>query len=201
MTKQKSKENKLPKAIDQWQRVTASLRSYKITCMALAATIAILSMSMWGLTSRGPVVVIADGHSQVYLKGEYKGLTVDKKAVAQFLKEFLKARYEWKELSSDLIYRQISPLSTTAFRDKIVTTVKELLKKDFKDKKVSQSITNISIKVDKERVFASFDKLIRIEGIPLPIPTQAVFQLTTGSRTQWNPVGLYVNGIIEHEGK
>lgn len=190
-----------PKAVDQWQKISASLKTYKITCILLSAVITVLSLSLWKVSSRGPVVVILDDHNQVYLRGSYQEFKVDQKAVKQFLAEFLKARYEWPELTPETVYRQISPLATKAFRDKVITGVKEIKKKDFKGKKVSQSITNVSIKVDKEKVFASFDKLIKVEGIPLPIPSQAIFQLTTGARTQWNPVGLYVNGIIEHEGK
>ena len=170
-------------------------------CLVLAGVIALLSLSMIAMSMRGPVVVLTDGNSSVYLKGNYKSKTVDKQAISQFLTEYLKARYEWTKLDVKIVSRQISPLTTSAFKGKILKQVKLLKNTDFKDKVVSQSVTNILVKIDEKKVFASFDRILKIQGIALPVPTQAVFQINSGPRTQWNPVGLYVNGIIEHEGK
>ena len=187
--------------IDQWQKTILCLRSYKITCVVLSALIGILCISILLMSMRGPVVVLTDGNSSVYLKGDFRNLKVDKVAVTEFIKDFLKARYEWLELDEKLIYRQISPLTTTAFSDKVIQEVSNLRNSDFKDKVVSQSITNVSVAVDEKKIFAKFDRLIKVQGIALPIATQAIFQVNSGPRTKWNPVGLYVNGIIEHEGK
>ena len=72
--------------------------------------------------------------------------------------------------------------------------------KDFKGQEVSQDIAHIKVKISEKEIIVTFDKIFHIASIPLVVPTQVSVQIINGATTKWNPMGLYVNGILEHEG-
>ena len=62
-------------------------------------------------------------------------------------------------------------------------------------------MAGISVQVTKESTIAIFDVVLRVDDIPLIVPTQVALQLVKGVPTEWNPMGLYVNNITIHEGR
>ena len=43
--------------------------------------------------------------------------------------------------------------------------------KSFKEKKPHNPLSNINVNVTEEKITSKFDKLLKIEGIPIPVPT------------------------------
>jgi hypothetical protein len=73
--------------------------------------------------------------------------------------------------------------------------------KEFFGKKIQQAVAGISVQVTKESTIAVFDVVLRVNNIPLIVPTQVALYLVKGVPTEWNPMGLYVNNITTHEGR
>lgn len=148
-----------------------------------------------------PIVVVQSENSQSYYGGKRANVSISEKAVEGFVADFLKRRYEWTELDPMTMRKSLSPIVTDGLNAKLFELVTYLKDKEFQGKKTSQSIVNIEVNVTDDKVIASFDKLLKIEGIPIPVPTTVSLNIIKGSANVWNPIGLYVNGIKEHQSK
>ncbi len=189
------------KNVDQWLRLSKTLRSYQITCIGLAGCLLLLALCVVKLSFKGPAVVLACKAKRVHLTGEYTKYKVQPEDVKETIYQFVTARFSFERLDPSLLERQILPLSTKAFTDKSLKDFRKAAAADLKDKKVSQSITNLKVDVTEGRIFASFDKILKVEGIAIPISTEVLLKVKTGPRTKFNPAGIYVHGMIEHEQK
>ena len=58
---------------------------------------------------------------------------------------------------------------------------------------------NIQPTVTEEKAQVTFDRIIRVEGVPVLAPMELEFELIKGKATRWNPQGLYINGITQKE--
>jgi len=149
---------------------------------------------------QSPLVVVLDSEEKHYAQSERKTDSITEKDVESFIRDFLKQMFNWESLAPDAITRQVSPLVTPGLLDRIRQELTQRTEKDFKGKTLSQAIANVRITVSEKNVVAIFDKVLRIDGVPLVVPSEVAFNLERGSQTRWNPMGLYVNGLIEHEG-
>lgn len=150
---------------------------------------------------RSPLVIVTNGQEKTYYQSERKPDSISERDVEAFVRYFIEQMFNWNELVAEKIIKQVSPLVTNGLADKIRIEANQRSEKDFKGKSLSQGVTNIKVQVTEKDVIASFDKVLRIDGLPLIIPTQIAFNIIRGSSTRWNPIGLYVNGMVEHEGK
>jgi phosphohistidine swiveling domain-containing protein len=66
---------------------------------------------------------------------------------------------------------------------------------------LDQYTAKIEVIVNEKEALAKFDKIVRFNGVPLIVPTEASFQIVKDSPSVWNPYGVLVNGVIEHETK
>jgi hypothetical protein len=187
--------------IDQWLRLSKTLRSYQITCVCLAGCFLVAALCIVRLSHQGPAVVLVCKDKRVHLAGEYKKYKVQPEDIKETLRQFVLARFSFTRLDPELLRRQIQPLATSSFAQKSLENFTRAAKGDLKQKKVSQSVTNLDVIVEDARLFASFDKILKVEGVAIPIPTEIVFKVTAGPRTKFNPSGIYVHGMIEHEKK
>lgn len=153
------------------------------------------------ISLQDPLVVVLGDDFKQYVQGKRTKNSVTEKDVERFVMEFLPQMFVWDELLPEKILRQISPFVTEGLLARFKLELTKRSEKDLKGKKLSQSIANAKILVTEKNVIANFDKVLRIDGIPLVVPSEISFNIIRGSQTRWNPVGLYVNGLIEHEGK
>ena len=191
----------MSKNIDQWLRMSKTLRSYQITCIGLAGCFLLSALCIVRLSYQGPAVVLTCEEKRVHLVGEYKKYKVQPADVKETIREFVHARFSFEQLDPKLIERQIEPISTSSFSSKSLASFRKAASGDLKEKKVSQSVANLEVDVTEDKIFASFDKILKVEGVAIPIPTEVLFKVTTGPRTKFNPAGIYVHGMIEHEQK
>jgi hypothetical protein len=169
--------------------------NFGAVAMVVALILALVVMSY-----RSPLVIVTDGQEKHYYQPEHKSDSITEKDVVSFVKDFLVQMLNWNALDPDAILKQVAPLVTPGLSSKIQQELFQRAEKDFKGKKLSEAITNIQVQVTEKEVLASFDKVLRIDGMPLVVPTQMEFNIIRGSSTKWNPIGLYVNGLVEHEG-
>ncbi len=149
---------------------------------------------------QNPLVIVLEGNSKRYAQSTRRNDSITEQDVENFVREFLQQMFIWEILSPDTILRQVSPLATEGLLDRVKQELLKQSEKNFKGKTLSQAIANVKVTVTDKNVIATFDKVLRIDGVPLVIPSEIAFGITRGSQTRWNPMGLYVNGLVEREG-
>lgn len=162
--------------------------------------VAVLITVIVVMSFQSPLVVLMDGQEKHYRQAERKSDSITEKDVEKFVREFLEQLFNWNQLAPEVIIRQVSPLVTSGLLERIRLELSQKVEKDFKGKALSQEIVGVNVKVTPKEVIASFDKVLKINGVSIVIPSQMSFNIIRGGSTRWNPLGLYVNGIVEHEG-
>ena len=199
-------ENSKSSPINQWSALNGVLRTYKLAGLFLTGVCVLLSVGLIMIAYRPPLVVIKDQKDIYRSLGNYQEVEINELEIKSFVKRFIYLRYQWDELDPSTIAKNMEPITTAGANKKIKQFLELLKSRDFKDKGIQQDITNIKVKITKEKVIASFDKIIRItdeklslSGIPLIVPTLIYLNIIQDSVTHWNPIGLYVNGVIEKQ--
>ena len=187
--------------VNQWAEMNRLLFIYKIASAGNSILCALLVILCFVLSSRDPIVAIAASDDYLLVNGKRTSLELNEANIRRFIERFVKGYYVWKTLNPEEITRQIEPIATEGFREKIFTSLKERKEKVFPGKKVSQDIAGLQVEVTEENTTATFDVVLRVDGLPLIVPTQIRFQLVKAPATDWNPIGLFVNGATVHEGK
>lgn len=148
---------------------------------------------------KDPIVVVLSHKNKVWTHGETKIVPIEKDDIIDMVKRFIEDRYQWKKLSLSEMLQNIHPITTSGLFSKIESDLVNFVKKEMKDKSFSQSVSNIEVNVGKNSITAKFDRVLRINDLPLVAPLELSMELVSGSRTRLNPIGIYINGIIEHQ--
>ena len=188
-------------ALRVWTDVNSLLRTHKLINLGLISVCILQLLIISFMYFSDPIVVVKEGDRQQYFTGRKTSLPISEEAVKEFVEGFLRVRYKWNTLDPKAKQKSLSPIVTDGLQEKLFKLLTHLKDKEFQGKKTSQSIVNIKVNVTKEKVVASFDKLLRIEGVPIPVPTTVSLNIIKGTPNVWNPIGLLVNGIIEHQSK
>lgn len=174
------------------------IQFYKMVALgsgALALFVLIFTITTY---FRDPIVVVRTGAVQEFYATSRAEVSVEKKDVENFIGEYLKALYVWDSFDPDTLASQIKPYSEDALVPKVLATQTQKFGK-LQDKKISQDISFVKVSVLETKVTCSFLRILKVEGIPLVVPTQLSFALIQGARTIANPMGVYVAGISEAE--
>lgn len=188
-------------ALNAWKDVNALLRNHKLINLGLMLICFFQIFVIGIMYFDDPIVVIKENESQTYHVGKRTNQSISEEAVQAFVKQFLRTRYEWKKLDPETIQKGLGPIVTDGLSRKLKNFLTHLRDKEFQGKETSQAIVNVEVTVTEDKVVAHFDKLLRVEGIPIPVPTAVSLHIIQGAPNAWNPVGLYVNGIKEHQSK
>lgn len=176
------------------------IRFYKLLSIGLGGVVLLLLVFVLAAFFRDPIVVVKNGAVQEFYPSKRTKTAIEKADVEAFSKRFLTALYVWSEFNGQKVAREIAPLVEEALIPKIVDAQTQKYGKQFKDKKLSQAITFVNVEVLDDRVVCRFDRVLKIEGIPLVIPTEVSLAMLQGSQTELNPMGIYVSGIAERDG-
>ena len=177
------------------------LHLHRILNFAAGGVVVVLISVIVVMSFQSPLVILMSGHEKRYYQTERKQDSITEKDVENFVREFLEQLFTWDQLSPEVILNRVSPLVTSGLLDRIRQELIQKTEKDFKGKTLSQEIVGVKIQVTPKEVIASFDKVLKINGVSLVMPTQMAFNIIGGGSTRWNPMGLYVNGLVEHEGR
>ena len=184
-----------------WTDINALLRTHKLINLGLCAVCILQVFIIGWMYAADPIVVIKEGERQQYHAGRRAGLPISEAAVEEFVRKFLHIRYKWHKLDPQTKGQSLTPIVTDGLQKKLFKMLTHLKDKEFQGKETEQAIVNIKVSVTKEKVVASFDKLLRVEGVPIPVPTTLSLHIIQGKPNIWNPIGLLVNGVIEHQEK
>jgi hypothetical protein len=188
-------------SVNQLIALNRFLNIYKGIGIAITILCLVLGITCITLANKNPIVVLASGNEFSYFQGRHSQVALNENNIKHFVEKFVTKYYNWNDLNPVLIYKNIEPLITDGLKENMLANLKIRKEKEFLGKKLQQAVTGISVQVTKESTIAIFDVVLRVDNIPLIVPTQVALQLVKGEQTEWNPVGLYVNNITTHEGR
>ena len=182
-----------------WTAQEKVLHLYK--CLSLGLGVFGLTMAAVLMISyfQNPLVVVTKAEGVEFYPSERKRARLEKPEVEAFTKRFLASLYVWSEFSGEKIARAIAPFSEEGLAPKVIGGQGQKYLKELGNKRLSQSLAFVEVSVLDDRVVCRFDRVLKIEGIPLVIPTEVTLSLTQGEPTRLNPMGIYVGGIKESE--
>lgn len=193
-------KNKLISPINQWLGINKELKLFQIATIFLGALVLLLTMLIFAVMNPDPIVIQGYGHEKSYFIGKHIGAGPSQDDVKVFLEKFIGLRYQIKKDDLGGTIRNIRPLATDGYLKALDNEIKKE-KSESQLAKINQYVANIEIIVNEKEALAKFDKIVRFNGIPLIVPTEASFQLIKEKASVWNPYGILVNGVIEHENK
>ncbi len=195
------KETTESNVLNQWSALNRLLFIYKAAGAALTVVCVLLTCLCMMMASRKPIVAMATGDDYFYFQGHRANVELNETGIKRFIEKYVKLSYQWSTLEPEKITQEIAPLVTDGFKAKEFSLLKQRKEKQFLGKAIRQDVSGLSIQVTKDATVAIFDVVLHVDGIPLIVPTQVSFELARGSTTEWNPLGLYINGETLHEGK
>lgn len=181
-----------------WTAQEKVLHLFRIATLALAAVSIIVIGFLTVQPFRNPMVIVRSQTTQEFYPTERKPAQIEKSDVETFTKQFLANLYAWNDFDGVKVARAIGPFSEEALVSKVINAQSQRYVKELKGKRLTQAITFVEVKVLDDRVNCRFDRVLKIEGIPLVIPTEVSLSLVQGDATYLNPMGIYVTAILEN---
>ena len=187
------------KYFEKWTSMQRNQQFQKRVILSLLGLIGILGLILLFAGNRTPLIVERDNSIYRALSVESSDIKPTKESLAELVIEFVKIRYEWNSFEPQVIVKKLEPYTTEALRTKLFD---EFGKKGFQNKSgesIEQAVGRIRPDISDKAILVCFDRILRINGIPVVVPTEISLLLSEGPKTYFNPMGLYINGLIEHE--
>ena len=188
-------------SVNQWAALNRFLFIYKAVGVGLLVVCLIFGGVCISLANRSPIVILASDNDYFYFQGRHAKVTLTELDIKRFVENFVSRFYNWQALEPDTILKSVGPLVTDGFKENTLLNMRARKEKDFVGKKIQQAATTASVQVNKDSTLAVFDVILRVDGIPLVVPTQIALSLVRGPQTDWNPMGLYVNSLTQFDRK
>lgn len=183
-----------------WTAQENMIHFYRMLAVGLGALAAVLLVFATVVSFRDPIVVVRSNSGQEFHPSSRAPMSIEKKDVENVTRRLLDALYVWPEFNTQALAKGLGPYLEDTLVGKIIEKQVQKFGKDFKGKKLAQEITFVKVEVLEDRVVCTFDRVLKIEGIPLVIPTEVTLSMLRGSSTRENPMGVFVSGILETEG-
>ena len=187
------------KTVDNWNKINKSLGVHKHIALGSLLLSLVLSIIVLVQGERKPIVVIDKGETRAYTTGDREGYRLSEEDVKGFIASYVKKRYSWAEFEPKEMVENLSCTTTEGFRAKLEKALGNIKHESGEAETVEQYAAFINPRLEGDRSFATFDRILRINGIPLATLGEISLDIVQGKRTDCNPVGLYVNGTTEYE--
>jgi hypothetical protein len=182
-----------------WAAQEKVAHTYKLVSFGLAGFVLFLIMGITAMALQNPIVLVRTHGEQEFYPTERRRAPLEKADVEEFTKSFLASLYVWKEFNGERIARAVAPFADSALVVKVVDAQSQKYVKELKGKSIAQAITFVEVDVQEAKVVCRFDRVLKIEGIPLVIPAEVTLAMEQGEPTRLNPMGIYVTGILEND--
>lgn len=183
-----------------WEAQENTIHLYQKVVIGLSIGLVLTISLLIATDLRDPIVVMAKEDALQYYPTERRALEVGKPEIETFTKQFLKALYVWTEYKTDQLRKEIGPFVDERLIEKLISGQAQKYEKDLKGKKLAQAITFVEVEVLSDRVVARLDRVLKLDGVPLIIPTEVTVNMIQGESTQNNPMGIFITGVTENEG-
>ena len=182
-----------------WTAQEKVLHLYRLFSLGLGSLSALLVVVLIVQSFRNPVVVVRSNGEQEFYPTERKAAPLEKGDIEAFTKRFLASVYVWSDFNGQTLAHEIAPFAEDGLAQKVIDGQGQKYAKELKGKHLAQAITFVSVEVFDDRVIAKFDRVLKIEGIPLIIPSEVTLSMVQSDPTRLNPMGIYVSGITEND--
>lgn len=189
-------------APNQWATLNRTLQIYKLAALGLLGLCFFQVLLCFSLSSDNPVVVVKECGGKSFFDSKREEIKIGDDDISRFVETWVSLRYTWDSNDPERMFRSIEPISTDGFKEKLKGSLgKKKSDKKSKEEELQESVANVEVTITEKDAIAAFDRIVKIKGIPLVIPSQVSLQIVRGKVSRWNPLGLYVNGALEHEDK
>ena len=182
-----------------WTAQERVLYIYKWLSLGIGILALALVIILVGQGFRNPIVVVRTGSNQEFYPTDRKRTPPEKADVEEFTKKVLTSLYVWNEFNTSKLTHEISPFADEGLVPKFVEAQSQRYLKELKAKNLEQAITFVKVDVQTDKVLCTFDRVLKIEGIPLIIPTSVTLWMTLSTPTRLNPMGIYITSITESD--
>jgi hypothetical protein len=157
-----------------------------------------------------PLVIMEKDGEKLSYRSSAKEIVITEEEIKKLVENFIKRRFEWEKFSIDIVMENLSPILSSGLKIKLE---EELVKeeKNNKNQSFSQYVGKVNIAIDADNnIIGKFDKILRIhtnaagdsdlpDKIPLLAEAQVMVKVVKGLVTYENPLGLYINSVINYE--
>ncbi len=158
-----------------------------------------------------PIVILEKDEEKLSYHGEKREIVITDREIKKAVEKFIRSRYEWDTFNLPEMMGNLSPLITSGLKEKMQT---ELNSQKDSYGSISQYIGKVKMTVDENgNVIGVFDRIIRITGklkenmkmpslpekIPLLAEGQVMVKVVKGAMTAENPLGIYINSLVNYE--
>lgn len=185
---------------DQWLALNRINYFYRLICFSLIGCLIFTTGILGYYITLPPVVVEKSKFFTIRHSSQRANITIEKAEIEQFVKDFIVTRYSLSSNQKNLMFKRLKPIVTEDFY-KLIVKKESSKTKTKKGLQYTQYIGKVDVSVTDKEIVAQFDKITRFKGVPLITVMQVSIQIIKESANLSNPLGLYVNGLIEHRVK
>ena len=185
--------------IHQWAKLNKVLVAYKYALLSLSTLLLGFFLLTCWLVNRDTIVVGLTPNEKLFFLGERKEVKISESDVAEFAKLFIRLRYSWDSFRIENLAKELAPYTSDGLLQKIQdahTKNKAMAAQTA----LAQDVLIRSVKLEEGRIVANLDRVIQISPkMKVVAPLDLTLTLIRGKPNRFNPLGLYVNQVVEHE--
>ena len=190
------------KAVDFRIQTNRTLLWHKILSSSLALLASLATVSAITLYERPPIVVVERKTGERdYFSGAIGSHELDGEDVKGFVALFVKTRYTWDRFDPKEIAGRLRCLGTPEFLKVLEASPGQGGRAGEDGERVEQYAAFVKPSLHDGKPLASFDRVVRVNGIPIASPTEISLHIVQGARIPCNPKGLYVDATTEYGGE
>jgi len=188
------------------------LKFYEKIIFSLSVANILFVIVVIGCVFSDPLVILQKDAEYLSFQSVRKEIAITEKEIKKLVENFIRRRYEWDKFSIESMMANLSPIISSGLKSKIADDLAKE-EKASKYSSFSQYVGKVNITIDEQNnIVGTFDKILRIhsklpsssgdlpiEKIPLLSEAQVMVKVVTGSVTEENPLGLYINAVINYE--
>lgn len=188
------------------------IKYYEKVILYFAFSNVLFAISVMFCVFSDPLVIMERDAEKLSFTSKRKEVSITEEEIKKLVENFVRRRYEWENFSIKQVMASLSPLLSEGLKSKIADEL-EKEEKTSRYQDFSQYVGKISISIDESHnIVGTFDKILRIhskitttggdlpiEKIPLLSESQVMVKVVKGAVTHENPLGLYINGVINYE--
>ncbi len=186
-------------SINQWVRLNKLLVAYRYALVVLSTVLLGFLGLTFGLINRDTLVVGLAGHEKLFFIGQRGDVSITENDVTEISKLFIQTRYVWSTLRLDNLAKELAPITSAGLLQKIEADLSKN-RALVSQKGLAQDVIIRTIKLDDGKVLALIDRVIQLnEKMKVVSPLELTLTLIRAQPNRFNPLGLYVNTVMEHE--
>ena len=165
-----------------WNTLGKTMAFYRFLLMAVILLAVVMGVVVAYALDQNPLVVVEKCQDKSFYSAERRAITLSERVVRGFVRSFIKALYEGKELHC---------MATKGLQARL---------KQFRQKikgNASQYVGHIEMDLQENLTLADFDLIMNIDNVPIAVKKSIELQIQKDEGNPCNPLGLYVNGITE----